>query len=251
MTKVVIFISDLILAWPVAYLSKHFMPKRLYLLRDFEWRFSVFLRSMVRKLDGGRICSPAHNGPGAEISATFEVVCLPFCNKTKKTPTRKATKFRVPAHKLRIHLVRKFWLPRSKGQVTRQVKVRCALRDLLQTWRSCCWCSFSPNVFKLWEWNIGVNTHRMYISDFSFQWPQIRSIFNPSHYKPMGEMTLLPITFEPRVINEWNGYASIFLVPPNRMMPNMTNLTCDPKLGERSNFEMDFLGQNWVPFDSS
>ena len=39
---------------------------------------------------------------------------------------------------------------------------------------------------------------------------------------PYGEITL-PITFEPKVIDEWNGYQNVCLEAPNRMIPNMTN----------------------------
>ena len=108
-----------------------------------------------------------------------------------------------------------------------QVKVRCALRDQLQTWRSCCAHSFSPNVFKLWGWNIGVDTYRMQILDFSFEWPQVRSIFDPAHYKPKGE-----IRNDSPAHNFWTKGDKrmkwvpkcFFFVPPNQMMPNMTNV---------------------------
>ena len=63
--------------------------------------------------------------------------------------------------------------------------------------------------------------------------------------KPYGEITLLPITFEPTVIDECNGYLSVCLVAPNRMIPkydqHWPDLTCDPKLGGRSNFYLFFF----------
>ena len=56
------------------------------------------------------------------------------------------------------------FMVRSPGEV----KVRCALRDRLQTGRSCCGHSFTSNVFKFSGWNIGVDTYRMCLPDFFF-----------------------------------------------------------------------------------
>ena len=98
-----------------------------------------------------------------------------------------------------------------------------ALRDRPQTWRSCCGHSSSPNVFKLSGWSIGVDAYRMYISNSSFQWPQVRSIFDRAHYNPIREITLFPITFEQKGVVEWNVYLFVCLVAPNRLISNMTN----------------------------
>ena len=104
-----------------------------------------------------------------------------------------------------------------------------------------------PNVFKLSGWSIGVNTYRMYIPNF---W----TIFDPAHYNPMGGITLLSISFEPKVIDILNEYQRVCLVIPNRMIPKMTqlwpDLTCDPKLCGRSNFEIVFLGGCKVGYHS-
>ena len=88
---------------------------------------------------------------------------------------------------------------RSPGQV----KFRCDPGDRHQTSRSCFGHNFSPNDFKLSRWNFGVDTYRMLISDFSFIWPQVRSIFDPAHYN------LRPIIFEPTVIDEWTWNQSV------------------------------------------
>ena len=85
--------------------------------------------------------------------------------------------------------------------------------------------SFSPNVFNLSGWNIGVATYECIFRILLFRDLKFRSIFDPAHYKLReGGITLLTITFEPKVIDEWNRYQSVcLLVTPNRMIPNMTN----------------------------
>ena len=39
----------------------------------------------------------------------------------------------------------------------------------------------------------------------------------------MGKITLLSITFEPMVIDEWTWYQRVCLVSPNGMTPNKIN----------------------------
>ena len=46
--------------------------------------------------------------------------------------------------------------------------------------------------------------------------------FDPIYYEPRGNY-FLPITFEPMVIDEWNGCQSACIVAPNWMIPNVTN----------------------------
>ena len=105
-----------------------------------------------------------------------------------KTVARSAAKFDTPAYNLRTHLVCKFWLPRSKGQVTRSGQTQITPRDRLQNSTSRCGQSCSPNDLKRWGWNIGVDANRMHISDFSFLWPRVRPIFGPAPDNPMRKL---------------------------------------------------------------
>ena len=86
----------------------------------------------------------------------------------KKTAVRSAAKSRVHAHKLRIHLVCSFLLPRSKGQVTRSGQSQMCTPGPASNVKFVLCHSFSPNVFKLSGLSIGVDTYRMHISYFSF-----------------------------------------------------------------------------------
>ena len=140
-----------------------------------------------------------------------------------------------------------FDFPGQKVRSPGQVKIRCALRDRPQTWRYRAVGTVLVRTFSNFQ-------------DEILEWIPTECIFRIFHFNDLrsgqfstrpiryisllGEMTLLPITFEPKVISEWIGYQSIFLVPPNRMLPNMTDLTWFdvwPRIG-RSHFEISFLG---------
>ena len=125
---------------------------------------------LTRALEGGILCPH-----------------LFFANNLK-TVVRSAAKFGIPAHNSLTNLVCKFWLSRSKGQVTRSGQSQMCTSDRLQTSTSHCGHSYSPNDLKLWGWDIGVDANRMDISDFSFSWPRVRSIFGPAHYNPMKKL---------------------------------------------------------------
>ena len=76
--------------------NPHLEPiKKIHIFRKWPASFNT------RTGGGGRFC-PSH---------------LFFANNLKMTE-RGAAKFGIPAHNSRTHLVCKFWLPRSKGQVT-------------------------------------------------------------------------------------------------------------------------------------
>ena len=131
-----------------------------------------------------------------------------------------------------------------------QVKVRCALRDRLQIWRSCCEYSFSQNVLKLSGLSFRVDTYRMYILWFfilvnsgqvNFQ-PGIWESYSFAHnFWTKGDKRM---KWTPRCVScgpKSNDTQYDQLWP---------DLTCDPKVGGRSNFEIYFW-EHWVPLDLS
>ena len=102
------------------------------------------------------------------INAKLKVVSLWFCD-ISKTATRSAAKFEVPAQKKYIMCVIFYFLvPRPKGKVTRSGQSQmCAPGPASNLMIVLLVCSFSPNVFNLCGWNIGVDTYRMYIFHFN------------------------------------------------------------------------------------
>ena len=103
-------------------------------LRSFWW--GELIKISVQKLSVGIICvllaitvpDTMHNGTGAGISATFEVVCLRFCN-ISITATRNAARLRRKNQK--YIMCANFEFLGQKVESPGQVKVRCALRDRL------------------------------------------------------------------------------------------------------------------------
>ena len=93
-----------------------------------------------------------------------------------QTAARSAAKFDVLAHKSRIHLVCKFLLPRSKGQLTRSGQSQMCTQGSASNLKIVLWAQFQSECFQTFKMtyldevsNIGVDTYIIFMSDFSFQ----------------------------------------------------------------------------------
>ena len=83
-----------------------------------------------------------------------------------------------------LHILWKSFDLRS-SQVRSQVHVKWP--HLQKCLRSCQSHSLFSNVLKLAGFHKNISFYNSYISDFSYRWPKIRSIFWPPHYKWMGK----------------------------------------------------------------
>ena len=99
---------------------------------------------------------------------------------------RGAARLRFLAH-LSPHLFRT--LPENFDPRSPQVRSRDQVKwpDLRKSLRSCHGDSGWAKALLLSGIGIPISTYNLYISDFLYRWPKVRSFSWPAHYKSMGE----------------------------------------------------------------
>ena len=72
--------------------------------------------------------------------------------------------------------------------------------------------SWWPIILKLGGWCKGMSAYNLYISDFSYWWPKVRSILRPCHYKAMGEKPNPSLTHQARLFYHKLSYVRVLLM---------------------------------------
>ena len=98
----------------------------------------------------------------------------------RKNAARSAAKFRMTIYLSILRVVCKWWLRTFQGWVTRSLGMtRCQVTfcNLLLCQRRSWW----PKILKLGGWCKTTGAYNLYISDFSYWWPKVRSTLWPRH----------------------------------------------------------------------
>ena len=84
-------------------------------------------------------------------------------------------------------LLWKFRPKTMRGQVTRSGQVTQLQNNFPIAPRLQCF----KESLKLSEYDVVISAYKMFISDFRYRWPQVRSFLRPPHYKSMGKKSTL------------------------------------------------------------
>ena len=101
------------------------------------------------------------------------------------------------------------YLSRSGHQVTWNDSMSSHFFAYLSLCQSRSWW---PIILKLGGWCKGMSAYNLYISDFSYWWPKVRSILWPRHCKAMGEKPNPSFTHQARLFYHELRYVRVMLM---------------------------------------